>query len=217
MNQLDPAAGSRVLIVEDNLEELSIEVSLLAQAGFLPVAASSGEAALALAHLEPPRVVILDVKLPGVSGYEVLRQLRTEFGDALSVLIVSGVRAEPYDRAAGLMAGADDYLVKPFAPEEFVARVRSLVRRTAPALDGVTTLLTSRELEVLRLLSSGRSQRDIAEVLVLSPRTIGTHIEHILAKLGVRNRAQAVALAYQDDVIGPTLHAPTPSNGGAAQ
>jgi DNA-binding NarL/FixJ family response regulator len=151
--------------------------------------------------------VVLDVKLPGVSGYEVLRQLRDQFGEALPVLIVSGVRPEPYDRAAGLMAGADDYLAKPFAPEEFVARVRSLIRRAAPRPAGISTLLTSREIEVLRLLAQGLSQQDISEDLVLSPRTVGTHIEHILAKLGVRSRAQAVALAHQDDAIGPSLRA----------
>jgi DNA-binding NarL/FixJ family response regulator len=210
-------SAARVLIVEGDLETRDHYIGLLEQAGFLPVSASSGEQALAIAHDEPPRIVILEIDLPGVSGYEVLRQLRDEFGDTLSVFIVSGVRTEPYDRAVGLMAGADDYLVKPFAPEEFVARVRSLLRRTATPIDGITTLLTSRELEVLRLLAHGLSQREIAEDLVISSRTVGTHIEHILAKLGVRNRAQAVAVAYQDDVIGPTLHAPAVGSGDLAR
>lgn len=214
MLQLEPTA--RVLVVEDDPETRDTYVSLLTQAGLLPVVASSGEEALAIARDEPPRVVILEIELPGVSGYEVLRQLRDEFGDTLSVFIVSGVRTESYDRAVGLMAGADDYLVKPFAPEEFVARVRSLMRRTVPPLEGITTVLTSRELEVLRLLAQGLTQQGIAEDLVISSRTVGTHIEHILGKLGVRNRAQAVALAYQDVVIGPTLQAPAVSSGDPA-
>jgi DNA-binding NarL/FixJ family response regulator len=211
MDQQDPSAS--VLVVEDDPETRDAYLSLLTQAGFVPVAASSGEEALAIARGEPPRVVVLEIELPGVSGYEVLRQLRDEFGDAISVFIVSGVRTEPYDRAVGLMAGADDYLVKPFAPEEFIARVRSLMRRTAPALAGITTLLTGRELEVLRLLAQGLNQQDISKSLVISSRTVGTHIEHILAKLDVRSRAQAVAMAYQDDLIGPTLHAPTAGGG----
>jgi DNA-binding NarL/FixJ family response regulator len=211
------SSAARVLIVEGDLETRDHYIGLLEQAGFLPVSAASGEQALAIARDEPPRIVVLEIDLPGVSGYEVLRQLRDEFGDTLSVFIVSGVRTEPYDRAVGLMAGADDYLVKPFAPEEFVARVRSLLRRTATPIDGITTLLTSRELEVLRLLAQGLSQRDIAEDLVISVRTVGTHIEHILAKLSVKSRAQAVAMAYQDDLIGPTLHAPAAGIGDLAR
>jgi DNA-binding NarL/FixJ family response regulator len=207
MNQLDPAAGSRVLIVEDDAQARDMELDLLTQAGFVAATASSGEEALSVIRDELPRVVVLDVKLPGVSGYEVLRQLRDEFGEVLPVLLVSGVRPEPYDRAAGLMAGADDYLTKPFAPEEFVARVRALMRRAAPRPEGIGALLTSRESEVLRLLAQGLTQEEIAQDLVLSPRTIGTHIEHILAKLGARSRAQAVALAHQDETIGPSLRA----------
>ena len=102
----------------------------------------------------------------------------------------------------GLSIGADDYVVKPFAPGR--ARrpgERLLGRSHAPAQPRGLSRLTKRELEVLGLLAEGKSQPDIADELVISPKTVGTHIEHILSKLGVKSRAQAVALAYRDRLL----------------
>jgi DNA-binding NarL/FixJ family response regulator len=134
------------------------------------------------------------------SGDEALHELRRMHGPALPILIVSGDRTESYDRVAGLLLGADDYLVKPFAPDELLVRVRSLMRRSAPAAVSRVSL-TSREFEVLTLLSDGLDQTAIAERLVISPKTVGTHIERILGKLGARSRAQAVAIAYRDALV----------------
>jgi DNA-binding NarL/FixJ family response regulator len=117
-------------------------------------------------------------------------------------MFVSEERVEPFDRVAGLQLGADDYVVKPFAPEEFVARVRRMVMRSAsddPA--GVGTKLTRREAEVLQLLASGLTQPEIARQLVISESTVASHIEHILEKLDVHSRAQAVALALRSGLV----------------
>ena len=149
-------------------------------------------------------MVILDVALPGVCGYEVCRELREEFGDVLPIVFVSGVRTEWFDRVAGFLVGADDYVVKPFAPDELLARVRRLARRWTPLATAVAAKLTRRERQVLGLLLEGLEQEEIATQLVISPRTVSTHIENILRKLGVRSRAQAVALAYREGhVRGP--------------
>jgi DNA-binding NarL/FixJ family response regulator len=82
--------------------------------------------------------------------------------------------------------------------------VRRLDRRSVPVAPGVAAKLTKREMEVLRLLAEGHEQDDIASELFISRKTVGTHIEHVLKKLGVRSRAQAVALAYRDDLVGTT-------------
>jgi DNA-binding NarL/FixJ family response regulator len=118
------------------------------------------------------------------------------------VLFLSAARTEPYDRVAGLLVGADDYVVKPFAVDELLARVRRLVRQAVPAVGTSTSPLTPREREVLRLLVRGLAADEIATELFISKKTVGTHLEHIFTKLGVRSRAQAIAVAYRDDLIG---------------
>src|SRR5262249_57483285 len=110
-----------------------------------------------------------------------------------------GERMEPLDRTAGLLLGGDDYLVKPVDPGEFVARIRRLVDPQgieAGATNGLESL-TKRENEVLELLAQGHPQDEIARELVISPKTVATHIQRILGKLEVRSRAQAVAVALR--------------------
>jgi DNA-binding NarL/FixJ family response regulator len=129
-------------------------------------------------------------------AYEVCRELRDEFGEGLPIIFMSGERVEVIDRAAGLLIGGDDYLVKPLVPDELLSRVRRLLSRTTQTI--VASGLTGRELEVLRFLAAGLSQKGIAEELVISPKTVGTHIERIFRKLGVHSQSQAVALAYRE-------------------
>jgi DNA-binding NarL/FixJ family response regulator len=190
-----------VLVVEDDQCVRDLICQVLENAGIPTRTATTGEEAVDIARREQPRVVILDVHLPGISGYEVCRSLRDAFGDDLAVIFVSGARTEGYDRVAGLLIGADDYIAKPFAPDELVQRIRRLARRLAPTTRILAKRLTDRELDVLRLLALGMTQDAIAAQLVISPKTVATHIEHIFLKLGVQSRAQAVALAYRDDLL----------------
>lgn len=170
-------------------------------AGYTVVAVSGGVEALEAARATAPCAAILEVPLAGVSGYEVCRELRADFGPELPIVFVSGKRKESYDRVAGLLLGADDYLVKPCAPDELLARVRRLLDRERPVVRRTLPRLTEREQEVLRLLAEGLEQHEIAARLVISAKTVGTHIEHIRSKLGVRSRTQAVARALREDLI----------------
>jgi len=92
---------------------------------------------------------------------------------------------------------SSDYLVKPFAPDELIARLRRLLARTSGKHENGRRALTAREEEVLKLLAGGLAQNEIAKELVISEKTVASHIERILAKLGVHSRAQAVTVAYQ--------------------
>jgi DNA-binding NarL/FixJ family response regulator len=144
-------------------------------------------------------LALLEVALDDVSGYEVCRTIREEVGLDPGVMFISGSRTESYDRVAGLIIGADDYLAKPYAPDELLARVRALLRHnltTAPP-----TSLTARELEVLTLLAEGVTPDELAARLFISTRTVGTHIQNIFRKLGVRTRAQAVAVAFREGLV----------------
>jgi DNA-binding NarL/FixJ family response regulator len=190
-----------ILIADHEAETRCLVSGVLRQAGYEVTEADSGDAAIDAARRELPRLVILEVTLPGLSGYEVCHQLREEFGEGLPIIFVSGERTEPFDRVAGILVGADDYVVKPFAPDEVLARVRRLYRSAAPVAPAVASKLTPREIEVLRLLAEGLEQDEIAGQLFISRRTVGTHIENVLRKLRVRSRAQAVALAYRGDLV----------------
>lgn len=185
-----------MLVVDDDEATLELLKLVLEDDGLVAVSASDGERALDLAGETLPALAILDVCLPGVSGYEVCRRLR-EARPALPIIFVSGERTDALDRSAGLLLGADDYVLKPFLPEELLARVRAVLRRAAPQ-DGP---LTPRETQVLALLAAGRSEREIAAQLVIAPKTCAKHLERILEKLGAHSRAEAVALAYREELV----------------
>ena len=190
-----------VLVIDDDESMRQLMAAALGLSGFTVTGASTGEEGLEVAGAVDPDVVVLDVHLPGISGYAVCAELRRRSREAIAILFVSGERTESFDRVAGLLIGADDYLTKPFAPDELVERTRLLVRRVHKG-NGQRTVrssLTPRESDVLRMLAEGLDKDGIAGRLVISPKTVETHIEHILSKLGVHSRAQAVALAYRDD------------------
>jgi two-component system nitrate/nitrite response regulator NarL len=207
------ASGGPVLVVEDDEACRALMVALLDRIGCAVEEAASGEEALALAKANPPALVLLDIGIPGISGYEVCHELRETFGQTLPVVFVSGNRVETQDRIAGLLIGADDYIVKPFNPDELVARVRRLLVRNSSngrpferRREGSASIssLTPREREVLVLLARGRNQEEIAAQLYISSKTVATHIQRLLAKLGVHSRAQAVAVAHRAHLVGDT-------------
>ena len=196
-----PRPRTPILVVDDDPETCAGLRRRLEESGYAVSCAASGEEALERARREPPALALLDICLPGISGYEVCRQLRETFGDGLPIVFISASRTESYDRVAGLLVGADEYLVKPVAPDELVIRIERLLRQRSPVVPVVAAKLTRRELEVLSLLAEGLSAVDIAARLVIAPKTVSTHIDRILAKLGVRSRAQAVALAYRSELV----------------
>jgi len=203
-------AGNPILIVDDDSIIRAAIATILADAGYATCEADSGAEALRVARSAAPDLVLLDVNLPGMCGYEVCRLLRDEFGDQFPIVFVSGARTESFDRVAGLLLGANDYISKPFREDELLARVQSLLlRRHAVAARALAQRLTARELQVLRLLSTGLGPDDIARLMVISPKTVGAHVEHIYLKLGVQTRAQAVAVAYRGELLNgetaPTL------------
>jgi DNA-binding NarL/FixJ family response regulator len=192
-----------VVIADPDQAQRQTLASALNKAGFRALQAESGEQALSLTRTSAPVAVILEVPLGNLSGYEVCHSLRAELGPELPIMFLSGHRTESYDRVAGLLLGADDYLVKPYADGELIARLTNLCRRSRARRLGETRRLTKRELEVLDLLGEGLRHDDIARQLFISPKTVATHVEHILRKLGVRSRAEAIAVAYREEILQP--------------
>jgi two-component system alkaline phosphatase synthesis response regulator PhoP len=123
-------SATRIVVAEDDRDIADLIARYLQKAGWAAHVASAGDEALAFIRRHPVDLVILDVMLPGLSGLEVCRALRAEEKTATLPIIMVTARAEETDRIIGLDIGADDYISKPFSPNELVARVRALMRRS---------------------------------------------------------------------------------------
>ena len=197
-------SAALVLIVDDDRAFSGFVRLVLEGAGYRTLEAATGEDALRIAAENAPLVVVLDIVLPRLNGYEVCHGLRQMLGQTAAILFVSGARTDPVDVSSGLLVGADDYMVKPVDPDELVARVGALSRRVQtgrPDASNGQPRLTPRETEILGMLAEGQSQREMARLLSISPKTVGLHIEHILGKLDVHSRAEAVAAAYRRKLL----------------
>ncbi|MDO8691109.1 MAG: response regulator transcription factor [Dehalococcoidia bacterium] len=168
-------SNKRILIVDDDPEILSLLRRGLGYEGYVIEVAQDGKEALAKARSTPPALVILDVMMPGIDGLEVCQRLRQV--DDVPILMLSAKRTVP-DRVAGLEVGADDYLVKPFAFDELLARVRALLRRRNPDSDVLrladltvdpSTRQVSRGQRVLELTTK---EFDLLELFMRHPRQV---------------------------------------------
>ena len=130
------AAQPKVLVVEDEAAQREVLAYNLEAEGFAVARASTGDDALLLVDEEAPDVILLDWMLPGVSGIEICRRLKTRPGTRGVPIIMLSARSEEVDRVRGLETGADDYVVKPFSVVELMARIRAQLRRTRPASVG---------------------------------------------------------------------------------
>jgi DNA-binding NarL/FixJ family response regulator len=197
-----------ILVVDDDERFRELVSLLIERTGYAAAEASSGEEALVAVSRERPAAVLIDVQLDGMSGYALCRELRDRFGEQLPIIFLSGARIEASDRVAGLLIGADDYMTKPLDPDELLARVRRALIRSEAADRSVNgrpkeaaSRLTPRERDVLGLLAEGLGTAAIAERLYISPKTVGTHVQRILAKLEMHSRAEAVAFAYREGLV----------------
>lgn len=202
---MTPTDCGIVLVVDRDQMTRQLVADLAARSALECRGADTGEAAVASLEGARPVLAIVEVELPGLSGHAVMQSLHEQYGENLPVILVSADHSEALDRAAGLMLGADDYVVKPLDASELAARIRrSLLRSGYPKSRRERRRrirsdfgLSPREHEILTLMASGLSQPEIAERLVISPKTVATHMQRILSKLGVRSRTQALAQAYR--------------------
>jgi two-component system response regulator MprA len=171
----------RVLVVDDDRSLRDALRRALTLGGYEVVAAEGGREGIDRVHSTRPDVVVLDVLMPDVDGLEVCQRLRSE-GDRTPILMLTA-RDAVDDRIAGLDAGADDYLVKPFDVEELKARVRALIRRSSPELSGDRLRFGELELDSQRhavryrdeLAELTRTEYQLLELLMLNPRRVLPH------------------------------------------
>lgn len=217
----------RVVLVDDQaLIRLGFRLFLDAEPDIEVVGeAADGAAAVAVVAARKPDVVLMDVRMPGTDGIEATARL-TAAGSSSRVLILTTYDLDQYV-FAGLRAGASGFLLKDTPPDELLSAIRTvaggeavlgptatrrLIDRFVPLLpdperrrrrDAVLEALTEREQSVFAELAAGRSNREIATKLFVSEGTVKLHVGHILAKLGLRDRVQAVVLAYESGLVTP--------------
>ena len=231
MNVSDPATtGIRILLVDDQpLLRKGFRMVLSAEDDFEVVGeAGTGDEAVRMTRLLTPDVVLMDVRMPGTDGIEATRQIVAQTPSA-RVIILTTYGIDRY-AFSGLNAGASGFLLKDVMPADLVAAIRTVAGGDAVIAPSVTrrllevfahrlpdgtsppepdrdvlAALTDRERQVFVELASGLTNAEIASVLGLSDATVKTHVGHILAKLALRDRVQAVILAYESGISRPSL------------
>lgn len=131
---------SKILIIDDEPDVIDILAMNLKSAGFSVLTAESGVAGLNKARMEMPHLIVLDLMLPGMSGFEVCKALRKDAATAKIPIIMLTAKSEEVDRIVGLELGADDYVAKPFSPREILLRIQSVLRRSSGAPETVERL-----------------------------------------------------------------------------
>jgi DNA-binding response OmpR family regulator len=153
-----PTSSPRILVVEDDEDIARLLCHTLRKAGYATEMLLSGSGVVSRVRQAPPALLLLDVMLPGMDGLEICRTLRADVRTAAVPIIIITARADESDRIGGLELGADDYITKPFSPNEVVARVRALLRRARQAQAGPLLGYGSVEMDLDRHLVTLRGE-----------------------------------------------------------
>jgi DNA-binding NarL/FixJ family response regulator len=195
----------RLLVVDDEPNLLRAVAVTLRAEGYEVVTARSGAEALVRVAESVPDLVVSDIRMPGVDGYQLARQLRSSPRTDLVPIVFLTAKDETTDRVAGFRSGVDAYLTKPFEPDELVAVISNILRRVERTHAEIARLvgarrggpevfhdeaLTEAESRVAAAVARGLSNKEIARELEISVRTVENHISHILAKKDFSNRVE---------------------------
>ncbi len=200
--------SKRLLVVDDEPNLLRAVAACLRGEGFDVVTARSGAEALVRVAESVPDLVVSDIRMPGMDGYQLARRLRASSRTALTPVVFLTAKDETADRIEGFRTGVDAYLTKPFEPDELVAVIRSILSRVerthaeiarlvgssqgeaAQAIRFQDEALTEAEERVAEAVARGLSNKEIAAEFGISVRTVENHISHILSKKGFGNRVE---------------------------
>ncbi|MGA7932017.1 MAG: response regulator transcription factor [Kovacikia sp.] len=212
----------KILVVDDDTTLRLALTRYLEKRGYLIQDVSSGIEALTMFEQDPPDLVVSDVMMPEMDGFEFCRRLRTTRSGQLVPFIFLSSRGEVEDRVQGHSIGADDYLIKPFEPRELLAKIEAQLERSRRIHSEIVRLmqksesnsgtigeaqagtvtpnplpLTPAEEKVFWEVIQGYTNKQIGDRLFVSPRTVQTHLSNILSKLQLENRSQLVRFAFE--------------------
>ncbi|SQD96110.1 Transcriptional regulatory protein LiaR [Parafrankia sp. Ea1.12] len=217
--QAGPAPVSVLLVDDEELVRVGLRV-ILESGGEIDVVgeASDGSQVVPLIREKSPDVVIMDIRMPRVDGLAAIREILADVAEPPKILVLTTFELDDYVYEA-LRSGANGFLLKRARPAEIVQAVRTIVSSESllfpeairymagrrPNREAHETMrravLTDREADVLRLISEGLSNNEIANRLYLGAQTVKTHVSSVLAKLGARDRTQAVIIAYESGFV----------------
>jgi len=193
--------AKRILVVDDEPDIRRLVSEALEATGYDVQVAANGDEAIRAASQYIPDLVLLDIMMPDMDGFTVYERLRARPVDLRSPIIFLTARREINDKLLGFEKGAADYITKPFHIKELLARVKvHLHEGEAPKTD-VPSPLTEREREVVKLLASGKTYKQVAHALQVSQSTIRNHLHNVYHKLEVVDRAQAVIVSRENGWI----------------
>ncbi len=213
----DTSVGNhrRLLLIDDDPNLILLVKDYLEFRGYEVVTAENGREALEVLEKDIPDMIICDVMMPEMDGYSLVKNVREDPRTSWVPVLFLSAKGQSQDRVKGLNTGADVYMVKPFEPEELVAQVESSLKQAAriaerPGKAGgdsgpkiqvpFDVELTPTELRVVQYVARGMANREIADELNVSQRTIESHVSNMLGKTGLHNRTELARWAIENSM-----------------
>jgi DNA-binding NarL/FixJ family response regulator len=194
----------QLMLVDDDPNLIVLVKDYLEFRGYDVLTAENGRQALELLQKTIPDLIICDVMMPEMDGYTLVEHIREDPRTEWVPVLFLSAKGQSQDKVKGLTTGADVYMVKPFEPEELVAQVESSLKQASRLIkhqsqndNNTTTIkprrqveLTTTEIKVVKLVAQGLSNRDVADIMNVSQRTIESHVSNMLQKTGLHNRTE---------------------------
>jgi DNA-binding NarL/FixJ family response regulator len=212
----EPSVGNhkRLLLIDDDPNLILLVKDYLEFRGYEVVTAENGREALEVLENDIPDMIICDVMMPEMDGYSLVKHVREDARTSWIPVLFLSAKGQSQDRVKGLNTGADVYMVKPFEPEELVAQVESSLKQAAriadrpgKSIDNAPKIqvpfdveLTPTELRVVQFVARGMANREIADELNVSQRTIESHVSNMLGKTGLHNRTELARWAIENNM-----------------
>jgi len=207
--------NKKLLLIDDDPNLILLVKDYLEFRGYEVMAAGNGREALEILNLHLPDMIICDVMMPEMDGYAFVDKIRQDSRTSWIPIMFLSAKGQSQDKIKGLTTGADIYMIKPFEPEELVAQVESSLKQAnrllrhsnRSTLDESTRIqvpgnveLTPTELKVVQLVAQGMANREIAEKLNVSQRTIESHVSNMLNKTNLHNRTELARWAIESNM-----------------
>ncbi|MBD1860165.1 MULTISPECIES: response regulator transcription factor [Trichocoleus] len=214
MKEASVGDHKRLLLIDDDPNLILLVKDYLEFRGYEVVTAENGREALEILEQDIPDMIICDVMMPEMDGYSLVKHVREDSRTSWIPVLFLSAKGQSQDRVKGLNTGADVYMVKPFEPEELVAQVESSLKQASRMMQHQTkgvdngpkiqvpfdVELTPTELKVVQFVARGMANREIADELNVSQRTIESHVSNMLGKTGLHNRTELARWAIENNM-----------------